>query len=113
VRHGRQKWAHRQVCSELLPAEILKRKKRGFAVNVVDEWFRGAVGSQMSAILMDSGSMMYRYLRPSAVQGLFREHRSGQNDYYKILFSLMVFEQWLRVQSSQDVAQGLEPCASR
>ena len=113
VRRGRQKWAHRQVCSALLPAEILKRKKRGFAVNVVDEWFRGAVSSQMGAILMDSGSMMYRYLRPSAVQRLFREHRSGQNDYYKILFSLMVFEQWLRVQSSQNVAQGLEPCSSR
>jgi len=97
VRHGRQKWAHRQVCAELLPAEILRRKKRGFAVNVVDDWFRGALNAQMASTLMDSGSMMYQYLRPEAVQRLLREHRSGQNDYHKILFSLMVFEEWLRI----------------
>ena len=100
VRRGKQKWAHRQVCSELLPPEILMRKKRGFAVNVVDEWFRGAIGSQMTATLMDSDSMMYRYLKPSAVHRLLREHQSGKNDYHKILFSLMVFEEWLRVHLS-------------
>ena len=41
VRNGSGKWLHRQVCQELLPAAILKRKKRGFGVNVVDDWFRG------------------------------------------------------------------------
>jgi asparagine synthase (glutamine-hydrolysing) len=100
VRDLRQKWAHRQVCAEFLPPEILKRKKRGFAVNVVDDWFRGAMSSQMTEILMDSESLIYRYLRPSAVQQMFRRHQSGQNDYHKILFSLIVFEQWLRVQHS-------------
>jgi asparagine synthase (glutamine-hydrolysing) len=100
VRRGKQKWAHRQVCSEFLPPEILMRKKRGFAVNVVDEWFRGAIGGQMTATLMDSDSMMYRYLKPSAVHRLLREHQSGKNDYHKILFSLMVFEEWLRVHLS-------------
>ncbi len=97
VRRGMQKWAHRQVCSKFLPAEILERKKRGFAVNVVDEWFRGAIGDQMTATLMDSDSMMYRYLKPSVVHRLLREHQSGKSDYHKILFSLMVFEEWLRV----------------
>ncbi len=97
VRGGNQKWAHRQVCKELLPAEILRRKKRGFNVNVVDEWFRGSVSNKMKETLMDSESLMYQYLRPSAVQRLFQQHQAGQNDYHKILFSLMVFEQWLRV----------------
>lgn len=100
VRGMRQKWAHRQVCGELLPPEILKRKKRGFAVNVVDDWFRGAMSTQMTDILMDPGSLIYRYLRPSAVQRMFHRHQSGQSDYHKILFSIVVFEQWLRVQHS-------------
>lgn len=104
VRHGKQKWAHRQVCGRLLPAEILNRKKRGFAVNVVDEWFRGALSTQMSATLMDPESMMYQYLRPTAVHRLLREHQSGKNDYHKILFSLMLFEEWLRVNSPAAVA---------
>ena len=100
VRNLGQKWAHRQVCRELLPPEILKRKKRGFGVNVVDDWFRGAMSTQMTDILMDPESLIYRYLRPSAVQRMFHRHQSGQSDYHKILFSIVVFEQWLRVQHS-------------
>jgi asparagine synthase (glutamine-hydrolysing) len=100
VRRGSQKWIHREVCRELLPLEMLKRKKRGFAVNVVDDWFRGAMSAQMTDILLDPQSQMYQYLHPSAVQRIFRQHQSGQNDYHKILFSLMIFEQWLRIQLS-------------
>ena len=96
VRNGSGKWLHRQVCQRLLPAEILKRKKRGFAVNVVDDWFRGATGRKMEEILLDRKSQIYSYLQPSAVKQIFEEHRSGQNDNHKVLFSLVVFEQWLR-----------------
>jgi asparagine synthase (glutamine-hydrolysing) len=108
VRNGTQKWLHRQVCQQFLPKPIMKRKKRGFAVNVVDDWFRGAMSSKMEETLMDNESHLYRYLRPSAVQTIFKQHRSGQNDYHKILFSLVVFEEWLRVQLSVGIESGLE-----
>ena len=100
VRNGSQKWLHRQVCQNILPKAILRRKKRGFAVNVVDDWFRSAMGGKIEEILMDRESHMYRYLRPSVVQRMLKQHRSGQNDYHKILFSLVIFEEWLRVQLS-------------
>ena len=108
IRNGSQKWLHRRVCQDLLPKTILRRKKRGFAVNVVDDWFRGALGSKMEESLMDKDSRLYQYLRPSVVQRIFKEHKSGQNDYHKILFSLVVFEQWLRVQVSPDIRFGQE-----
>jgi asparagine synthase (glutamine-hydrolysing) len=106
IRNGSQKWLHRRVCQDLLPKTILRRKKKGFAVNVVDDWFRGALGSKMEESLMDKNSLLYQYLRPSVVQRIFKEHKSGQNDYHKILFSLVVFEQWLRVQVSPDIRLG-------
>ena len=96
VRNGSRKWLHRQVCRTYLPASILKRPKRGFAVNVVDEWFRSAIDSKMTETLLDSGSRIYQYLRPSAVRELFEQHASGRQDNHKILFSLVVFEEWLR-----------------
>jgi len=108
VRNGSRKWLHRQVCQEFLPKALMKRKKRGFAVNVVDDWFRGTMSSKMEETLMDNESNLYRYLRPSVVQRIFKQHQSGQNDYHKILFSLVVFEEWLRVQLSADVNAGLE-----
>jgi asparagine synthase (glutamine-hydrolysing) len=108
VRNGSRKWLHRQACQQFLPNAIMKRKKRGFAVNVVDDWFRGSMSSKMEQTLMDGESLLYRYLRPSVVQKIFKKHQSGQNDYHKILFSLVVFEEWLRVQLSVDVNAGLE-----
>jgi asparagine synthase (glutamine-hydrolysing) len=98
VRNGSRKWLHKQVCQNLLPATILKRKKRGFGVNVVDDWFRGAMNGRMTETLMDSGSKIYRYLRPAAVREIFQQHSSGQQNNHKILFSLVVLEEWLRAQ---------------
>ena len=43
VRKGTRKWLHRRVCQKFLPPAIMKRKKRGFAVNVVDQWFNSTV----------------------------------------------------------------------
>ncbi|MGC2213245.1 MAG: asparagine synthase (glutamine-hydrolyzing) [Silvibacterium sp.] len=109
VRGLTQKWLHREVSRQFLPREILKRKKRGFAVNVVDQWFRGSVSAKMHELLMDSESCLYRYLRPSAVQRILTQHQSGENDYHKILFSLTVFEEWLRVQALPGTSVGVEP----
>jgi asparagine synthase (glutamine-hydrolysing) len=108
---GRQKLLHRQVCQQLLPREVLRRRKRGFAVNVVDSWFRGNIKGKMESTLMDNTSLLYRYLRPAAVQRIFRDHQSGRGDYHKMLFSLIVFEEWLRVQSSADSRAPMEAAA--
>jgi asparagine synthase (glutamine-hydrolysing) len=96
VRISSQKWLHREVCKTCLPSSILKRPKRGFAVNVVDDWFRGAIESRMTESLLDCDSGIYLYLRPTAVREVFEQHNSGQQDNHKILFSLVVLDEWLR-----------------
>jgi asparagine synthase (glutamine-hydrolysing) len=96
VRHGAQKWLHRQVCQTFLPRACLHRRKKGFAVNVVDDWFRNTVDNKIENLLFDSQAQIYQYLRPSAVQALFKQHHYGRHDNHKILFSLMLFEEWLR-----------------
>jgi asparagine synthase (glutamine-hydrolysing) len=97
VRNGSRKWLHRQVCRDFLSSSIVARKKRGFATNVVDDWFRGAINNRMADTIRDGGSRIYQYLRPAAVRQLFEQHASGRHDNHKILFSLIVFEEWLRV----------------
>lgn len=97
VRNGSQKWVHRQVCRDYLPQSVMKRRKRGFACNVVDEWFRSSVNTRISDILLDPCSKIYEYLRPNAVGELLEAHSSGRSDHHKILFSLVVFEEWLRI----------------
>jgi asparagine synthase (glutamine-hydrolysing) len=96
VRNGTRKWLHRQVCQSYLPRQILKRKKRGFAVNVVDDWFRSSLGSEIPEMLLDEQALLFNFLNPESVGDLLRAHRTGRQDNHKILFSLVMLEQWLR-----------------
>jgi asparagine synthase (glutamine-hydrolysing) len=96
IRRGTRKWIHRRVCQSYLPSRILKRKKRGFAANVVDGWLRSSTQGQLSELLLDGSSLMYDLLSHEAVESLLSNHRLGKRDNHKLLFSLVMFEQWLR-----------------
>jgi asparagine synthase (glutamine-hydrolysing) len=96
VRRGERKWLHRRVCEKFLPPQILKRKKRGFAVNVVDDWFNSSATEKITDLLCDEHSLMYSVLLPAPVKKLLADHQSRRQDNHKLLFSLVMFEQWLR-----------------
>jgi asparagine synthase (glutamine-hydrolysing) len=40
--------------------------------------------------------LMFELLKPEAVRKLFKAHQSGRQDNHKLLFSLVMLEQWLR-----------------
>jgi asparagine synthase (glutamine-hydrolysing) len=96
VRGGSRKWLHRRVCGRFLPPQILKRRKRGFGVNVVDGWFNDSVSGKLPELLLDRSSKMFTLLRPEPVRQLLAEHTAGRQDNHKLLFSLALFEEWLR-----------------
>ena len=100
IRHGTGKWLHRKVCQRFLDPRILRRKKRGFAVNVVDGWLQSSLQGKLPEMLLDESSLMFNLLEPQAVRRLLHEHRSGRQDNYKLLFSLAMLEQWLRGSAS-------------
>jgi asparagine synthase (glutamine-hydrolysing) len=75
-------------------------------VDVVDQWFNGSLSSRMSSYLLDGSSLMFQFLKPQAVRRLLDDHRSGKSDNHKMLFSLIVFEEWLR--SNQSVGRYVE-----
>ena len=104
VRNGSRKWLHRQVCGSFLPQSVLKRPKRGFASTVVDSWFRDAFENNMADSLLDEGSRIYQYLQPQAVCDLFTQHSAGRQDNHKVLFSIIVFEEWLRTHEQSEVS---------
>jgi asparagine synthase (glutamine-hydrolysing) len=100
VRNGAGKWLHRRVCRRFLDHRILKRKKRGFAVNVVDDWLKSSLRGLLPEVLLDENSLMFELLKPEPVRKLLEDHRSGQQDNHKLLFSLVMVEQWLRATRS-------------
>jgi asparagine synthase (glutamine-hydrolysing) len=101
VRNGKGKWLHSRVCQRYLPKTILKRKKRGFAVNVVDSWLQSSLRGALPELLLDRESLMYDTLNRNSVAELLEQHRCGSQDNHKLLFSLVMFEQWMRVTRSR------------
>jgi asparagine synthase (glutamine-hydrolysing) len=99
VRNGTRKWLHRRVCQSYLSPRILKRKKRGFASNVVDQWFHSSLNGGLSEVLLDESSFVFGLLDPKPVRILLENHQSGRQDNHKLLFSLVMIEQWLRGRS--------------
>ncbi|MGB5288614.1 MAG: asparagine synthase (glutamine-hydrolyzing), partial [Ignavibacteriaceae bacterium] len=89
IRFGIRKWIHKHVCSDYLPRQIIKRKKRGFAVNVVDGWFKESLSNEFDGILLNKSSQMYDFLKPQKIQSLYKDHTDGKADNHKILFSLI------------------------
>jgi len=58
-------------------AANLARKKRGFAVNVVDDWFNNSATGKITDMLNDEKSLMYAVLQPEPVKKLLAEHQSA------------------------------------
>lgn len=106
VRRGQGKWLHREVCKSYLPANILNRKKRGFAVNVVDDWLKDTLGAQ-APFRQGKASPLDAYLRREKLDQLQKQHSSGQSDNHKLLFSLKVFEQFLVTNNASGVGSGI------
>jgi len=96
VRFFKGKRLHRVICQQYLDPRILKRRKRGFAADVVDAWYRESQDERTRDTIEASNSPLYEFLMPEAVRQLLIDHRSGAANNYKLLFSLSVFGEWLR-----------------
>ena len=56
-------------------------------------------------MLLDVGSLMFDLLKPEAGSKTPGSPRTGRQDNHKLLFSLVMFEQWLRgIRSDQKEA---------
>jgi asparagine synthase (glutamine-hydrolysing) len=78
-----------------LPAEILDRGKMGFPTPLA-RMFQGPMRDYVRD-LVDSPSFHERgYFRPERVRQLLGEHESGDHDHHRVLWQLLVLEEWHR-----------------
>ena len=78
-----------------LPRQVLYRPKMGFAVPLI-RWFRGPLRERVSATVLgeriaDSGIFERRML-----QHLIDAHQSGARDYSAPLWTILMFDAFLR-----------------
>jgi asparagine synthase (glutamine-hydrolysing) len=89
------KWIVRQWAKDLLPPEIIGRRKWGFRVPLA-EWFRGPMRDMLHGYLTEGGGLMGRYGDPVAIDQLLAAHDSGRLDVSESLWTLLTAEVWYR-----------------
>ena len=97
VRGGEKKFLLKRALEPQVPRHLLYRPKQGFAVPLA-AWFRNQLAEQArglgtSPVLGDSG-----LLDLAAVRRLVEQHQSGLRDHAPVLWSILMFEQFLRLE---------------
>ncbi len=96
VRGGRGKWFLRRAYRGRIPAPILRGRKAGFGMPL-DHWLRGDLHAVARDLLLGQGARSRPFLNRDAVAAVLRIHRSGQRNYDEMIWTLVIFETWLRV----------------
>jgi asparagine synthase (glutamine-hydrolysing) len=81
--------------SDLLPAETLRRPKKGFGVPL-DRWFREDLRAYVDATLGTPDARVKQHLRAARVDQLLSEHKSGVQEHGHLLWTLLTLEVFLR-----------------
>jgi asparagine synthase (glutamine-hydrolysing) len=89
------KYIFKKSMEKYLPHDILYRKKQGFAVPLAS-WFRGPLRERVQQALLgpalaDTGMFNQDYLRE-----LVEQHLSGRRDYSAPIWTLLMFEAFLK-----------------
>ncbi len=89
-KHILKDWA-----AELLPPEILARRKQGFGVPV-GEWFRRELRDVLREAIFAPDSLCARLFRPDWLQRVFDGHASARENHEHRLWALLMLEKWHR-----------------
>jgi asparagine synthase (glutamine-hydrolysing) len=86
----------RALAAQLLPVDIIKRKKVGFRVPV-EQWFRTGMADQLRDLLQSGNSTIRTVCNSRQIDRLAGEHLSGTHNHEKILWALANLEQFFRI----------------
>lgn len=95
IKGRKLKYILKQSCRELLPPEILNRRKMGFGVPVGD-WMRGELRPLLHDVLLSAESLHRGYFDEGYVRGLVRAHIDGRQNSGDQLWALLCLELWHR-----------------
>jgi len=91
----------------LVPSDLLHRPKQGFSIPLA-AWFRGPLAERVrqavtSPVLAECG-----YFDMAVLESLVTRHQSGRHDHAPVLWSLLMFESFLRRDSGDSGIGGAE-----
>jgi len=96
VRGTETKWITRQAMGDLLPREVLTKKKMGFNPPL-PQWINGELRPVIQKLLSPENLERRGIFRPQAVQQLVRDHQENRRDNALKIWALLMVEVWQRM----------------
>ncbi|HVA24935.1 MAG TPA: asparagine synthase (glutamine-hydrolyzing) [Chloroflexota bacterium] len=87
------KFIMKEAVKDLLPAEIISRKKKGFNMPVA-RWFSNELRPFLEDVLEPSKLRQDGIFEAAEVRRLMDDHFAGRQDNRKPLWTLLIFQQW-------------------
>ena len=94
VRNGQGKFLLKKMMEGLLPDEVIYRKKMGFPTPL-KTMFQGQLRAYTEDLLLSANANLHRFFRREAIQSILLEHASGAHDHHRVIWQMVVLEQWL------------------
>jgi asparagine synthase (glutamine-hydrolysing) len=98
----------RAALRDLVPREILTRRKMGFPVPV-GRWFRGPFWPVVQELVLGPRALQRGLFEPSFLRRLAEEHRAGTAEHGDRLWLLVNLEIWQRIFLDGDDIDGVMP----
>ncbi len=95
VRGDEGKFLLKQAMEPHLPHDVLYRPKMGFAVPLA-RWFRGPLKDRVRDAVLGSRLADTGWFERATLERLLTEHQAGRQDHSASLWSVMMFEAFLR-----------------
>ncbi len=86
----------RNVSKRFVPEVIFDGKKQGFSAPDAS-WFRGDSIDFVRSVISNKQSRIYDYLDKPSIEKIFEDHCSGRVNRRLFIWSVLNFEEWLRV----------------
>ncbi len=100
----------RQAMRDVLPAEVLRQPKAGFAAPV-DYWLAHDLKEMVDDLLSETNIRNRGLFRPETVHHFIDQHRSGAEDWSMQIWQFLTLENWMRIFLDAGVQQRTEEFA--
>lgn len=93
IRRGMGKYVFKRAVEDLLPRDIIYRKKMGFPTPL-RQWLREPNAGQLFALIRDREGLLASYLDFRVLDGLLERHQAGQVDATDRIWRLLNLQIW-------------------
>ena len=101
IRRGESKYLLKKAMEPHLPADIMYRPKMGFSVPLA-RWLRGPLRARVRETLLGSQMAESGLFNVATIRQLVEQHESGTRDHSTPIWTLLMFDAFLRNVMSQN-----------